>query len=319
MKLDDKISELWNQLGYHSSLNGPCHGFTIRWIEACLLGQSQQFDERKKLISELDIGLFAIDIQRIKEKTKSKVSLSSAEHDLIHLLAFLESMFAFQSNRIQKDLLGFSRLREIYKISAIASTKEIYQQGGLVTCELEAGNYSKIDLEAWLERYEIVIKAIDTPQNVFMFSLGSGAHEIGIMYQKNTGAWKVEDLQNIEMSSLPCVSKQEISEQIYTGLKIKTADQRAYLIRIKFFRKELHAIEEQANEKSKSQRITWGNDSFEITVIYDVETRKWSPKDKNQWLELEVMSDYLALWFIGFTEPCPYINMATTYPLQKQG
>lgn len=29
------------------------------------------------------------------------------------------------------------------------------------------------------------------------------------------------------------------------------------------------------------------------------------------------MSDYLALWFIGFTEPCPYINMATTMYLTQ--
>ena len=185
MTLNDKISELWNQLGYHdSSLNGACHGYTIRWIEACLIGQSHQFDERKKLISELDIESFAIVIQRIKEKTKFNVSVSSEEHHPSNLLAFLESMFAFQSALIQEVLLGFSRLRDIYKISAIASTEEIYQKGGLVSCELEAGNYSKIDLEAWLGRYEIVIKDIDTPQNVFVFSLSSEVHEIGIMYQK---------------------------------------------------------------------------------------------------------------------------------------
>ena len=317
--MNDKILELWNRLGYHDDhITGACHSYTIRWIEACLLGQSPQFDERKKLISELDIESFVIAIQRIKEKTKLHELLFLEEHHLINLLAFLESMFAFQSGLIQKDLLGFSRLRDINKISAIASTEEIYQKGGLVTCALEAGNYSKIDLEAWLERYEAAIKNINTPQNAFAFALASEGHVIGIMYQKNTGNWKVEDVQNIKMSNLPNISKQEVSEQIYIGLKIRAADEQAYLNWTKYFRKNLKVIEEKlANEKSKNQPITWAQDSFEITVIYDLETRKWSPKDKNHWLELEVMADYLALGFMGFTEPCPYINMATTMYLTQ--
>lgn len=319
MSLNDKITELWNRLGYHDNrINGACHGFTIRWIEACLLGQSHQFDERKKRILELDIESFTIAIQRIKEKTKLNVSVSSEEYHLINLLAFFESMFAFQSALTQRNLLGFSRLRDIYKISAIASTEEIYQKGGLVTCELEAGNYSRIDLEAWLERYESAIKGINTPQNFFVFALSSEMHTVGIMYQKRTGCWVVEDLQNINMNNLPSASKQEVSEQIYMGLKIREADQHAYLRRIKFFRKELQAIEEElANEKNKSRCVTWANDSFEVSVIYDSETRKWRPKDKNQALELDVMVDYLALWFIGFTEPCPYINMTTTMYLAQ--
>ncbi len=77
MKLDYKISELWNRLGYHNNqLNGACHGFIIRWIEACLLGQSYQFEQRKRLILELDIESFVIASQRIKEKNKSNMSLS---------------------------------------------------------------------------------------------------------------------------------------------------------------------------------------------------------------------------------------------------
>lgn len=64
MKLDDKISYLWSRLGYNFPVAGPCHGFTIRWIEACLLGHLHQFVERKKL-----------DVVRYK-KTLSRVFLN---------------------------------------------------------------------------------------------------------------------------------------------------------------------------------------------------------------------------------------------------
>jgi hypothetical protein len=319
MQLDDKILNLWDRLGYYDDrLNGACHGYTIRWLEACLLEQLHQFEERKKLILELDIELVIIAIQHIKEKTIANVSLLLEDQRLINLLFFLESMFAFQSRLIQQEILGFSRLREIHKISAIASTEEIYQKGGLVTCQLEVGNYSKNELEAWLQRYEAVINAMETPQTVFVFSLSNEVHTIGIMYQKNIGSWIVEDVQNSKESPLPSLSKQEISEQIYMGLRIREVHRQAYLSRNQFFRKALQEIEANlVNKKSKSWQFTWSNDSFKTTVIYDVKTGKWSPQDKNQILELDVMADYLTFRFMGVTEPCPYINMATTMYLTQ--
>ncbi|PJD93935.1 MAG: hypothetical protein CK424_01385 [Legionella sp.] len=314
MNLNAKIIELCHPAGY--ILKGACHGLTIKWIEACLLGQTSQFDEQKKLILELDTESFGIAIQDIKEKAKVNnmyIVLSPKEHHFMTLVAFLKSTYLFQS-LMGQNLLGFIGLRDIHQISAIASTDEIKQKGGLVNCELEAGNYSKTELAAWLERYETAIQDIDTPQNVFVFELSNEVHSIGVMYQKNAGTWQVEDSNNIQMTNFLSVSRQEIAEQIYMGLITSSMpDSPVHLRWIEFFRKKLQdkIKETPVNKKNKSFRLDYKKDSLEITVIYNAETEKWSPKDTNHILELEVMADYLALWFIGVKEPCPYINMST--------
>lgn len=312
MNVNDKIYQLWDLLGYTIySKKGICHSLTIRWIEAALLGQLEQFYKRKEMILELDISSFANAILQIKAKTKNHESLNLEEINQLNFLAYLESMFIFQMKEIQNMLLGFSRLRDVDKISEIASTEEIYRNGGLLTFQLELGSYSKTDLQFWLERYEDAIKKMDTPDNIFVFSLCNETHTIGIKYQKNTGTWQVEDLRNIEICHPPSKSRQEVSDQIFIAFILSIGMTKYYLQQLKNFRNKLQEVEEQAKLENTNKQIIYSSDFFNIKAVYYCKTKKWISENNNQALELDVIADYMVLSWMGFKNLSPYINMMT--------
>jgi hypothetical protein len=95
-KVGEVIINLAKMLGYfHEGAkpdDGLCHGFSVAWMNACLIGQERVFDKRINdlLASRAENIVRKMDELRAKIRTKGSHDLSIEEKELLEILGFYE-------------------------------------------------------------------------------------------------------------------------------------------------------------------------------------------------------------------------------------
>ncbi|HAU1297399.1 TPA: hypothetical protein JBI36_14595 [Legionella pneumophila] len=69
MNIHNAVLACFVKLGY-SDVEGVCHGISIRWLEACLLGEEHVFHERIKHLERIVSS--GQDIVKLMEAVKEK-------------------------------------------------------------------------------------------------------------------------------------------------------------------------------------------------------------------------------------------------------
>lgn len=207
MDIHDSIEEIQKQLGYKVSPVGSCHGFSLRWLEACLLNEENIFDARVlKIVNEVDTLTEAI-----KEAQKKPVKeLTENDMQLLDIPAFYESLELYQMPDRHSSLFGVVLHQvDVRKISSLASSEKILSQGGLE--EIVSDIYSAIEVKSYLDELEQLTKKNGfSSEDTIGIVLASLDHTNAIIYTPNVG-WKFMDINLYPARTFPVGSTLELT------------------------------------------------------------------------------------------------------------
>ncbi|WP_419418544.1 hypothetical protein ACNVED_08235 [Legionella sp. D16C41] len=81
-------------LGYQE-IEGLCHGFALRWLEATLLGDSERarFERRMELIKRTPRDRLLAEIKQAQAKKGQ--GLTEKDYELLDIMAFFDSLELF--------------------------------------------------------------------------------------------------------------------------------------------------------------------------------------------------------------------------------
>lgn len=186
------------KLGYSLSDEGVCYGYTMRWIEASLLGQQKRFLNRNNKISELYRCLSEPEIRF--EDLEQQPEWQSALWDI---KAFYESLLLYQEEEISRAILEKPvNQDDIEIVSAIASSDVIQARGGIKkTATLQYAKCTQDQLSKLLT--EIKSKVDHTGYQLpvclllFCFNEELGFHAINITYNPGSPRWEWMDINGV--------------------------------------------------------------------------------------------------------------------------
>ncbi|WP_419420956.1 ankyrin repeat domain-containing protein [Legionella sp. D16C41] len=210
MSAHEEVVNLYNALGYGSedglgygNEDGLCNGFSLRWLEASLLGKEEQqrFENRIKLIASMTTEYLVDAIN--KTKAKKGENLTDKDYELIDIIRFYDSLTLFQLPGDWAFLFNRSFLNQenIEVLSTLASSEEIEKKGGLKPLYSEPLILSKEEIETYLIKLGQVF---DTTANLSTepigILLGSENHTVALTYQPSQG-WSFRDSNQIPYTS----------------------------------------------------------------------------------------------------------------------
>lgn len=198
LTIHSKLTKLGRTLGVNSQhLKGYCNGFTLKWLEACLLGEDevQHFLNRVKTLSAIESLALTQQIKQIKRKGGN--GLSDAEIALLEIPAFMESIKLYQDPDHFNHLFGSDLHQQSYaEMSQLASSKGIEQLGGLTTIYSEPHVLNRKEIATLLDHLKSIIDANAPLNNKIGFVLGNVEHTIGLNYDLTTKDWTVMDINH---------------------------------------------------------------------------------------------------------------------------
>lgn len=188
----EKLIKLGVTLNYQMNADGCCHGVTLKWLEACLLGETERFNARmEKILTEPD-ELLITKINDTRAKVKTHEALNEEELHLLDILAFYEGINLYQSPSIHKAVFNQNLTQyDIDKLSFYASSLKIVDSGGLKTIYSEPGIYTEEEFIAYLEKLQCIFREEKQSRGLL---LSSHNHSIGLFYDAITDAWRVMDV-----------------------------------------------------------------------------------------------------------------------------
>ena len=193
MNIHRKLISTCIQLGYDIELGGICYAMTVRWLEACLLGEEAIFLQRIEDIIAYDE--LALSISKMKEKKGQ--NLTQDDIKLLDILAFFDSLYLFQQPDKNADLFQWDyNQMHTEAISLIASSTKIQEAGGLIQRGLSLNNYSPKEpiLAFFLNDLSRCIDALLLPPDkVTTLLLTNDNHAIGLIYNTKHG-WACMDI-----------------------------------------------------------------------------------------------------------------------------
>ena len=222
MSRHSQLLSIVKNLGYLLSDSlGFCHGFTLKWLEACFLDQENIFNHRLNII--LNDEKFCLIIKHIKAKVRHNEA-TSYEQEYLKILGFFEYIYLFVTPNDHHQLFG-ERLYQydIERISKIVSSDQILDKGGLVSVYSEIGIYTIDNLEEHLNWLMQIIEAIDYDSTAPLgFHLLNKNHAIGLTYNKITHQWAFKDINNNLLNNLSqkiLTSTKRLAAEIFYGFK----------------------------------------------------------------------------------------------------
>ncbi len=224
MDIHDSIEEIQKQLGYKVSPVGSCHGFSLRWLEACLLNEENIFDARiLKIVNEFDTLTKAIkeaQKKQVKERTENDMQL-------LDIPAFYESLELYQMPDHHSSLFGAVLHQvDVKKISSLASSEKILSQGGLE--EIASDIYSIIDVKTYLDELEqLTEKNCFSSEDTIGIVLASVDHTNAIIYTPSVG-WKFMDINRYPSRTFPVGSTLELTNVIKENFSLVSENE--YLV-----------------------------------------------------------------------------------------
>jgi hypothetical protein len=207
-------------LGYiPADSRGVCHGFTLKWLEACLLGEEEQFTERLRTItSEYNLKE---KIGTVKDKVKAGHKLTEVEEHYLDILAFYEGILLFQSPYEFPNLFNKNLNQMDYElVSPFASADKISALGGLAKVYSDVGIYTKKDLVNHLENLQKAINQTGyNSDNPVGFEVTSFNHAVGLTYDTKQNHWNFMDINKPEfpLNKNP-LSTEQMAEQIFQAV-----------------------------------------------------------------------------------------------------
>ena len=211
--------KLFKKMGYTSTeLSGVCQGFTMRFIEACLLGEEDVFIERIKLIDayqkDLDVSY--------KEALKNNGSnvTPSEKNKILNIVAFMDSLFLYQQPEFQYKLFGKPVIQaDIEMISLLASSDSIQARGGLVKIFSDSDIFSQEDLYLYLTILASNLDSCDRqPTDTFCFKFSSLKHTIAVIYRPFKG-WIFMNINDYPPKTIMKNQSEELVERIFCSFK----------------------------------------------------------------------------------------------------
>lgn len=206
---------------------GICYGFTIRWIEAYLLGMVEEevrFEKRCELIRNVPTGMLINKINEAKDNPNEPDQQLKSLNKKIRgdVLGFLESLKLFHDadeflEVFNKEYISY---RDLNEISRIVSSELILEKGGLNLLYSDCFYKDKNDTKRYLDDIAKIIEEISkltnnySPVSVF---LQDETHAVGLVYKPGTG-WIYRD---INQEFLDTTSKLDnnaiITDSIFRG------------------------------------------------------------------------------------------------------
>ncbi|WP_419420440.1 ankyrin repeat domain-containing protein [Legionella sp. D16C41] len=192
---------LHQQLKYPKE-EGLCHGFSLRWLEAALLGrlELERFENRIKYILSTPTDLL---IQQInKTLAKNGQNLTSNDYELIEILAFFDSLSLYQTPENYPSLfnnLGYINQEQFEVVSAYASSVEIEKAGGLKEVGLDLLIATTDEIEIYLhELKQFLDKNLDDYKEPIGFLLSDDEHTVALAYDPVQEKFTYRDIKNLE-------------------------------------------------------------------------------------------------------------------------
>ena len=196
MSVHDQLIQAYTQLGYNNHSDGICRGTTIRWLEACLLGEEDVF------------------LQRIEH------ILSNNVIDRLDILAFFDSLHLFQSPDQNTALFQVNYDQAyINAISLIASSDKIVEAGGLTPISLSINNYipQEDTIIAFLNDLGKTIDSLVLPPPEITALLLSGCkHSTGLTYNTASG-WTYMNINTYPPKKFSNEETETLSKMIFEG------------------------------------------------------------------------------------------------------
>ena len=146
MKFHQELILVRSIIGCLMPASGCCHGFAIRWLEACFLNDEYPFHERAKRIH-----YYAENIPVIQSKLALLKSKDNEE--LYDLIGFFDSITLYQNPHLCHSLFkpkgGISQ-NNIEFISKIAGCDPIRDVGGLIQKFQQSHLFTRKELYSYL-------------------------------------------------------------------------------------------------------------------------------------------------------------------------
>lgn len=284
-KIHISILEFGRKLGYTSyDNNGTCNGFTLRWLEACFLGEEDIFNRRvERIVTALKNTGSIEQINAVKDKVKAHETLTPEDNNWLDLLAFYESMALYQKPMAHAHV--FNKVLSQHDISSssqLASSKEIYDLGGLTSIYSELGIYTQEEIKDLLYQFETALEYESYPEEASIgFILRNQDHMIGLVYQRDSHLWKLKDINRDSfLLTEEILTAEQLAGAIFQGFKglYPTMDElEAFLLA-----KENDVISEQSEKKeqipiSLEHQSQHGNQTEYI--IYHTKNGLWQFKE----------------------------------------
>ena len=297
--IHQSIIETGHLLGYSKSIpkGGVCYGLTLKWLEACLIGEEERFIQRIKTI--MNDKHLVENITRIKEKIKQHEQASQEENDYLEILGFYESLSLIHHSYNYLEIFDRSLVCEYELGSQVAGSDKMRELGGIVCVYKNVGIYTTEDIENYLNQLATKIDDSNVDSgNPIGFLLCDAHHAIGLTYHKSTHQWRLKD--NGDDSSLlgqSILTTKEISEKIFSIYQF--SDPR---------------IELQFDELEKALKASWIT-SIENSFTYNKKTvsgrYQKSPEiwmvDDHQFITKEDAKQYVYKVLYGRTPLSPIV------------
>ena len=195
MPAHDALIKLCIKLGY-TTIDAVCHGASLRWLEACLLGEDKLFEARIKRIEQLVES--DVDIAQMVDTVKKKKgkNLTQEDHQLLDLIAFCESLALYQSPDKYRELFNSENTPiqiDYISSSVFASADKIRDRDGLIQAYSESMILTHSEIEHYLNELKKILQAFGSSNDIFGFVLGNCNHTIAMAYKPGVG-WGIMDI-----------------------------------------------------------------------------------------------------------------------------
>lgn len=285
LEFHNQIIDIGQKLGYYSAdFEGTCNGYSLKWLEACLLGQEEkvQFEQFKQAIIEAYQQDTLLDqVTFVKTKVKERQPLLEQEQNLLNLLAFYETMELYQSPSTYHHI--FNQRHNQYDVehtSYLAGSEQLHNQGGMKIVYSEIGIYSKNDIKMLLDQFEEAVAQLNYPKSNIAFLLTNTDHAIGLNYKKekdiNEWKWTLNDINN-ESLTPSLQTKEQLIDAIYLSFKFYYSDVTTIE---NFLKNAKHDLSENSpknpNQQNHDHKFTLNrNNDEDIEIIYNTNSDEW--------------------------------------------
>lgn len=227
MSIHEALLACHQRLGY-TETEGICHGFSLNWLEACLLGKEKQFNDRIQWIEAYLLGkekkqqdalqcLWSFNkskqlndrikhtgvinefVQSIESvKAKKGINLTQEDIVLLDILAFFDSVELFQNPNEHIAVFNtssFLNQQDIEGISYFASSDLIRCAGGLAKVYSYPSICTVNEIKIYLDSLAAAIESntTATSKETVGLNLMSSDHSIVLTYTQGKG-WKFMDI-----------------------------------------------------------------------------------------------------------------------------
>ncbi len=195
---------------------GYCHGFTLKWLEACILGQEELklFLRHVDIILAIEPSVFVTNIEAITGK--NGVDLTDLEMALLDIETLMEDLDMYQGPGYFEDLFGARISQHSYaEMSQLAGSNGIKAQGGLITVYSEPCVFQTSEIKAYLDDLKNIMDQQASSNNTVGFVLGNIDHTMGLCYDLTSKNWILMDFN--DWPPVPSVRTKIIAQKIMDG------------------------------------------------------------------------------------------------------